>query len=138
MRLKDFSLAFLIACAFISCQSETVPSDQEATTAAPTVEATASPRSPAERLETIRESLVDVVAALNEDGEYNCCVQPACTWCALHEGNCACFSNLQEGAEVCAGCGLGWHNGQGAVDGVDASDVKWNITHEHGDEGHGH
>ena len=141
MRLKDFSIAILIAGALVSCQSEAVPAHQEETTAAPPAEATASPLSspsPGERLEAIQGDLVEVIAALNEDGDYNCCVQPACTWCALNEGNCTCFSNLQEGAEVCPGCGIGWHNGEGAVDGIESGDVKWNITHEHGDGGHGH
>jgi len=35
------------------------------------------------------------------------------------------------GNEVCAGCGLGWHNGEGIVEGVKAVDVKWNIVHSH-------
>jgi len=56
----------------------------------------------------------------------------------VHEGSCSCFNNLEEGEEVCPGCGLGWHNGEGAVDGIDADDVKWTIIHEHGDGGHGH
>ena len=87
-----------------------------------------------EQLEQIRSSLLEVTTALNEEGKYNCCVAPRCNWCALHEGECECFDNIQQGAEVCPGCGLGWHNGSGIVDGVDAGDVKWNISHSHGEE----
>ncbi|MFQ5675791.1 MAG: hypothetical protein ACE5G1_07850, partial [bacterium] len=63
------------------------------------------------------------------------CIQPACNWCLLNEGDCDCHENLKAGEEVCPGCGLGWHNGRGVVKGVKASQVKWGITHQHGDEG---
>ncbi|MBI4552760.1 MAG: hypothetical protein HY710_10905 [Candidatus Latescibacteria bacterium] len=87
--------------------------------------------SPAERLPKIRTDIQDVKLALAKDGKYMCCVDPPCDWCLLHEGDCECRDNLEAGKEVCPGCGLGWHNGQGAVKGVDARKVKWAITHEH-------
>ena len=80
----------------------------------------------------------EATTTTSDEGKYNCCVKPSCDWCALHEGSCACFTNLQAGEAVCPGCGLGWHNGQGIVEGVDAKDVKWNITHEHAAGGHAH
>ena len=47
--------------------------------------------------------------------------------------------NVAAKKEVCPGCGLGWHNGNGMVDGFETKDVKWNITHEHPAEGgHAH
>jgi hypothetical protein len=88
-----------------------------------------------ERLANVQSDLKMVKADLTNNGKYNCCVQPACDWCLLHEGNCACYDNLKAKKEVCPGCGLGWHNGKGVVQGVKASQVKWNITHEHPAEG---
>lgn len=139
MKFKKLSLALVLAGVLFSCQPAEEQQDQgESSPLTSRAEGSTQEPSPEARLEAIHGDLADVIAALNEDGDYNCCVQPACTWCALHEGNCTCFSNLQEGAEVCPGCGLGWHNGEGAVDGIESGDVKWNITHEHGDGGHGH
>ncbi len=40
-----------------------------------------------------KNSLPEAPAA----GGDNCCVQPSCDWCALHEGACDCFTNLQAG-----------------------------------------
>ena len=101
-------------------------------------EASSTPMPPEAELEQIKTRLEAVKTRLFDDGKYNCCVQPSCEWCALHEGACDCFTNLQGGEAVCPGCGLGWHNGQGIVDGVDPKDVKWNITHEHANVAHPH
>ena len=100
--------------------------------------ASSTPPSPEVELEQIKTRLEEVKARLFDQGKYNCCVKPSCDWCALHEGTCACFTNLQAGEAVCPGCGLGWHNGQGVVEGVDARNVKWTITHEHPAGGHHH
>ncbi len=91
-----------------------------------------------QRLENVKSDLKFAKAELAKSGDYDCCIQPGCDWCVLHEGECACHDNLTAGKEVCPGCGLGWHNGKGVVQGVKASQVKWNITHEHGEAaGHG-
>ena len=84
------------------------------------------------RLDNIHDELKMVKAEMTKDGSYDCCVQPGCDWCVLHEGECECHDNLTASKEVCPGCGLGWHNGKGVVQGVDAKKVKWNIVHEHG------
>ncbi len=92
-------------------------------------------------LEQVKGELEKVKMAVANEGDYLCCVEPACDWCLLKEGECTCRINLEEGEEVCAGCGLGWHNGNGIIDGVKAGDVKWNISHSHGedsDEGGNH
>ncbi len=120
--------SILLCFLFVGCRTAQAP--ETAPEAAPVVEP-APILAPEERLDGIKSALAEVTAELNEKGDYNCCVQPVCTWCALYEASCACFSNLQEGSEVCPGCGLGWHNDEGVVDGVDKSQVKWNITHEH-------
>ncbi len=85
------------------------------------------------RLDNIHDELKMVKAEMTKDGSYDCCIQPGCDWCVLHEGECECHDNIKAGEEVCPGCGLGWHNGKGVVQGVKASQVKWNITHEHGE-----
>lgn len=112
-----------------------VPNEGEAGAMAQPI---AEPVSPAEELDRIRTRIEAVKAELFDEGSYNCCVKPSCDWCALHEASCECFSNLQAGEAVCPGCGLGWHNGQGIVEGVDADDVTWEITHAHPSGGHEH
>ena len=89
------------------------------------------------RLDNIHDELKMLKAEMTKDGSYDCCVQPGCDWCVLHEGECECHDNLTARKEVCPGCGLGWHNGKGVVQGVDAKKVKWNIAHEHGAGEHG-
>ena len=79
-------------------------------------------------LENINSELNLVKAELTKEGRYDCCIQPGCDWCVLHEGECECHDNVKAGKEVCPGCGLGWHNGSGVVQGVKTSQVKWNIT----------
>jgi hypothetical protein len=125
------------AAFFVACQSPEPPASEPASES-PAPPAPAVKLSPSEQLDEIKLNLEAVKAELNEQGEYNCCVQPACHWCALHEGSCECFNNIQAGEAVCAGCGLGWHNGEGVVDGVDSSSVEWAITHEHPTGGHEH
>ena len=131
----------IAAASLVGCQSQS-PEPPASEPAEPTEPNAPAPPavelSTSQRLDEVRTTLEAVKTELNEQGEYNCCVQPACDWCALHEGNCECFSNLQEGEAVCPGCGLGWHNGQGIVDGVESSSVEWNITHEHPSGGHEH
>ncbi|MGH9320092.1 MAG: hypothetical protein ACRD3V_09410 [Vicinamibacteria bacterium] len=97
-----------------------------------------TPAAPEADLAQIKTRLEAAKTELFDQEKYNCCVQPSCDWCALHEGYCDCFANLQAGETVCPGCGLGWHNGQGIVEGIDPDDVKWNITHEHAAGGHQH
>ena len=131
MKFKSllFPVSFVIALVvLVSCNSA---SDQEERqevaeeTVALTVE---------ERLEDVKGELKEIKAELTKEGYYDCCINPACNWCLLNEGECDCHDNLKAGVEVCPGCGLGWHNGKGVVKGVEASQVKWNITHEHGEE----
>ncbi len=127
-------LAISLACTAPEPTAEPKPAIEAE--AAP--EASSTPISPEAELEQIKTRLEAVKTRLFDQEKYNCCVKPSCDWCALHEGACDCFANLQAGDAVCPGCGLGWHTGQGIVDGMDAKDVKWNITHEHPTGGHQH
>lgn len=126
-------LASSLACTAFAPSAEDAPAELQAGP-----ETRTEPMAPETELEDIKTRLEAVKATLSESGSYNCCVQPSCNWCALHEGSCACFTNLLEGEPICPGCGLGWHNGQGIVDGVNADDVEWQITHEHSAGGHQH
>ncbi len=133
----------VLGASFVACESQSQSQSQSQSPEPAVSEPAESPPpavllSTAERLDGLKLTLEEVKTELNEKGEYNCCVQPSCSWCALHEGSCECFNNIQEGEAVCPGCGLGWHNGEGVVDGVDSSGVQWNITHEHPSGGHEH
>ena len=131
--------ASLFLASFLGCAApEPTPEVKPSVEPVEAPEASSTPVSPATELEQIKTRLEDVKTRLFDQGKYNCCVQPSCDWCALHEGSCDCFPNLQAGEEVCPGCGLGWHNGRGVAEGIDAGDVKWNITHEHATGGHQH
>ncbi|MFQ5707851.1 MAG: hypothetical protein ACE5HO_10405 [bacterium] len=121
--LAVLSVALLSMVVLLSCQS-TGKQDKNANL------------TPEARLEKIKGNLKLVKAELAKEGEYNCCIQPACNWCLLHEGECDCNVAVKKGEEVCPGCGLGWHNGQGAVPGVKATEVKWGLAHEHEEEEH--
>jgi hypothetical protein len=129
-------LAIFLACIAPEPTAEPKPAVEAG--AAPEASAPPPPLSPEAELEQIETRLEAVKTQLFEQGKYNCCVKPSCDWCALHEGACDCFTNVQAGEAVCPGCGLGWHNGQGVMEGIDAGDVKWNITHEHPAGGHQH
>jgi hypothetical protein len=132
-RIGIVAATFLLAGVFACSPPEPLP---EPSAAEP--EEAPPPASPDQEIAQIRSRLEAVKGQLFDEEKYNCCVKPSCDWCALHEGSCDCFPNLQAGEAVCPGCGLGWHNGQGIVEGVDAKDVKWNITHEHASGGHAH
>ncbi len=134
----NFNLSVVLAGSLLSCFLGCA-APEPAGDPAPVAEPTEVPLdSPETELAEIKTRLQTAKARLFDEGKYNCCVQPSCDWCALHEGSCDCFANLQAEDAVCPGCGLGWHNGQGIVEGVDAKDVKWNITHEHAPGGHQH
>ena len=119
----------------VSCQSP--ENEPEAQTSQSTADTTLTVSSETQ-LANIKAELKSVKAELTADGKYNCCVHPSCDWCALKEGECPCHDNLLAKKAVCPDCGLGWHNGQGVVEGVKVSQVKWDITHEHAAEGHKH
>lgn len=127
--------ALLLFGALIACGAG---GDGNESGSQPAMVETAETKPVAQRVQDIRADVKAVKAALAQQGDYNCCVQPACDWCLLHEGECDCYENLKAGKEVCPGCGLGWHNGEGVVEGMSAEEVKWDIRHEHGEVGHQH
>ncbi len=125
-------LSFIGVAVIVACQQ---PETQEQALHEPEVPVVLTSE---KRLANAQDELKIVKADLTTNGKYNCCVQPACDWCLLHEGNCECYDNLKAQKEVCPGCGLGWHNGKGVVQGIKTNQVKWNIVHEHPSSGHKH
>lgn len=118
----------IFAFTLVSCQSS--KNEPQGKAAKPAADTTVV-LSPDARLANIKAKLKAVKSELTAAGKYNCCVQPSCDWCALKEGECPCHDNLLAKKAVCPDCGLGWHNGQGVVEGVKVSQVKWDISHEH-------
>lgn len=57
-------------------------------------------------------------------GSYACCVQPACSWCMLHTGHCACALTLGERHRICRECHGGWEAGEGRIPGFSREDVR--------------
>ena len=140
MRTVHVLAAFLLFLGIVSCEPTPQAPETEPSQATEPQEAEEPiALSPAEQLESVHAALEELKSELANEGKYSCCVFPSCNWCALHEGQCACYPNVEANMEVCPGCGLGWHNGNGMVEGFTAEDVKWGITHEHPAEGgHAH
>ncbi|MFQ5649883.1 MAG: hypothetical protein ACE5IY_08065 [bacterium] len=130
-----YSGMLVVAVLLFSCQTTEKRTEDEQITSQ---NAKLAKLTPQKRTENIKIELKQIKADLAKDGHYNCCIHPTCNWCLLHEGECECHDNLKAGKEVCPGCGLGWRNGNGVVQGVQANQVKWDIAHEHESEGHAH
>jgi hypothetical protein len=83
---------------------------------------------PPKDLETRRVELKDelrqLAKELEQQGRYDCCVEAACTQCALRMGGCACGESLRKGGPVCEECALMWMSGRGAEAGVDPASVR--------------
>ncbi len=90
-----------------------------------------------EQLEMMKKMMMNRPAAMKEagqaiqdqktqaisEGNYNCCLQHSCDYCALNMGQCPCGPNLQRGMAVCNECKGGWYAGDGNIAGVDPDDV---------------
>jgi hypothetical protein len=63
-------------------------------------------------------------AKLIEEGEYQCCIRPACDACADMGHACDCYSDVKKGKRVCRECYEGWQEGKGAVPGIEKDSVK--------------
>jgi cytochrome c2 len=58
------------------------------------------------------------------DGNYACCIEPACAWCLLHRGKCVCAIGVGSGKGACRECHGGWEAGQGRIPGRTKEDVR--------------
>lgn len=59
-----------------------------------------------------------------QDGNYACCIRPACAWCLLHGGRCTCAIGVGSGRGACRECHGGWEAGQGRIPGRTRQDVR--------------
>ncbi len=69
--------------------------------------------------EKVIENLYEGIDYAKEKGEYDCCIEPACTMCYLghwkfEEGTCYCDKAMREGIEenVCPECKKGLEEGR--------------------------
>jgi hypothetical protein len=75
----------------------------------------------ARRLHSEMERVTQTAA---RKGQYNCCIAPACGFCAAHMAMCPCGKNAAAGKPVCRECKGGWDVGEGRVQGVNAAAVR--------------
>ena len=86
-----------------------------------------SGRAPAPAAPAARPRLDDLralIADLEGEGRYDCCVKVACSHCAMMAGGCRCGEGLRAGEPVCEQCALLWWRGQGDEEGVDPASVR--------------
>jgi len=67
---------------------------------------------------------------VDAEGNYNCCIKPACEECYEGHGDCNCYQAVKRGKSVCGECGAGWKKGKGRVSGINADSVK-SSSHKH-------
>jgi hypothetical protein len=72
----------------------------------------------------LHAELERVTQAAARKGQYNCCINPPCEFCAVHMAKCPCGKMVAAGKPVCRECMGGWHVGEGRVTGVKEADVK--------------
>ena len=72
----------------------------------------------------LHTELEHVTQAAAKKGNYTCCINPPCEFCAVHMASCPCGKMLASGKGVCRECKGGWDVGEGRLSGVKAEDVK--------------
>jgi hypothetical protein len=60
---------------------------------------------------------------LESNGQYDCCVKPACRQCALTAGECHCRLVISKNGPCCGECTQAWVEGRGDAPGVDREKV---------------
>ena len=60
---------------------------------------------------------------LKANGQYECCVTPACRQCAITAGECHCRHVISANGPCCGECTQAWVEGRGNVPGVDRETV---------------
>src|SRR5436190_12152957 len=74
--------------------------------------------------QALHNQLERVSGSAARSGNYVCCINPPCEFCAVHMAMCPCGKNLAAGKGVCRECKGGWDLGEGRVQGVTAANVK--------------
>ena len=60
---------------------------------------------------------------LKANGQYDCCVTPACRQCAMTAGECHCRESIGKNGPCCGECTQSWVEGKGNIPGVDRETV---------------
>jgi hypothetical protein len=60
---------------------------------------------------------------LKANGQYDCCVKPACRQCAITAGECHCRKVIDSNGPCCGECTQSWVEGRGNTAGVDREQV---------------
>jgi hypothetical protein len=60
---------------------------------------------------------------LKQNGQYDCCVKPACRQCAITAGECHCRQVIDSNGPCCGECTQAWVEGRGNTAGVDREEV---------------
>jgi hypothetical protein len=74
--------------------------------------------------QSLHDHMEKVTQAAAKRGDYTCCINPPCEFCAVHMASCPCGKMLAMGKGVCRECKGGWDVGEGRIPGVDAAKVK--------------
>ncbi|UUV20023.1 hypothetical protein NRK67_16935 (plasmid) [Fusobacteria bacterium ZRK30] len=74
----------------------------------------------------LQNNLEALKQELREKGEYRCCIQNDCAWCAIYMGHCICADLITvEGREQsCPECAAAWNKKRGKIPGVDSDAVE--------------
>ena len=79
-----------------------------------------------------KKNLQEAKAKLAQESKYDCCMEDACDYCAVHDGSCGCAHDVKKGEHICIECYAGWQQGKGDVPNVKKEDVKTDfVMHEH-------
>jgi len=83
-------------------------------------------------LEKVKADIQQIKMKLAPEGKYACCIDDACNYCLLHEGECDCAKDLQKGEHVCIECYAGWQQGKGNIPKIKKEQVKTDfVEHKH-------
>ena len=75
-----------------------------------------------QQIQAARAALKDAKHTLGET--MDCCMEPACDFCALAIEKCPCGANIKAGKPICGNCADGWEAGRGDVPNIDKSKIK--------------
>ena len=127
MQRMTISILLLVLPTLFACTREDETPRQESATQTTIVQGT-----PEQELQMLRSDIQSLKVELTQNGKYSCCIQDACNYCLLHEGECPCLDELESGRHVCVECYAGWQQGKGVAEGINKEEVSTSFAkHEH-------
>lgn len=126
--MKQFIVLLLLATLVLSsCQKQEPQKPQQQEFSQAAVEKT-----PEALLSEAKKNLAEAKSLLAQNGKYACCLKEPCNMCALEEGECDCYTDLEKGEHVCTECYAGWQQNKGASEKFKKEQVKTDFTkHSH-------